>query len=191
VRAVLRTIEDPTEILVLDNDGVADAFVTPGRHGRIIVTSGLMNALTAREREALIAHERSHLDHRHTRWLQAMHGAAAAAPWLRRTCRAIDHAVERWADEDAATVVGDRRLVARTLARASLLKKHGSENARLIAVAATGGDVPARVRALLAPPSTRGRGAALVLILFVVGAALIVVVMQRNADALFDSAQIR
>ena len=46
--------------------------------------------------------------------------AAAINPTLRPTARALRHTVERWADEDAADAVADRRTVARALARAAL-----------------------------------------------------------------------
>src|SRR5713101_857029 len=37
--------------------------------------------------------------------------------------RAVEYTVERWADERAATVVGDRRLVAQAIGRAALAAK--------------------------------------------------------------------
>lgn len=65
--------------------------------------------------------------------------------------RAVRRSVERWADEDAARAVGDRTLTACTVARVAVLVK-----ARTVdGVAATGGDVPDRVRALLAAPPRR------------------------------------
>jgi Zn-dependent protease with chaperone function len=187
VRAAVRLHTGPGDVIVVDDER-PDAFATPGRHGRIVVTSGLMNALTPPEQRVILAHERSHLRHRHSSWLAVMHAVTGANPLLRRTAHAIGRAVERWADEDAAAAVGDRRLVAHTLARASLLRKHGTA-AVWGTLAATGGDVPARVRALLAPPSTRGRVATVVLLFILLGAAVTAVMMQRTADALFDAAQ--
>ncbi|MFE4869895.1 hypothetical protein [Streptomyces sp. NPDC056682] len=54
-----------------------------------------------------------------------------------------------WADEEAGTLVGLRPLVARTVARAALAAKRAPRHS----LAATGGPVPQRVRALLAPPT--------------------------------------
>lgn len=189
VRALVpaRTAEN---LLTLD-DQRADAFATPGPHGRIVVTTGLIAALAPDEQAALIAHERSHLRHCHAWWQFAMLASAAANPLLRRTRRAADHAIERWADEDAAFEVGDRRLVATTLARVALLKKHGAPKPEPVGTAATGGDVPARVQALLKPPRMSVPTAAVVLVLLNLGALATIAIMQRNADALFDYAQIR
>jgi Zn-dependent protease with chaperone function len=135
-------------LVVLETDR-PDAFATPGAAGRIVVTTGLLRALSAAERRALIAHEASHLAHRHAWWLLATDVAAAANPMLLPTASAIEHAVERWADEDAAREVTDRRLVARTLARTALLIRAAAPAGLTLA---TGGSVPCRVRALLEPP---------------------------------------
>lgn len=58
-------------------------------------------------------------------------------------------AIERWADEDAARYLGDRRLVARGVARAAL----AAAPRQVGFLSATGGNVPARVLALTAPKS--------------------------------------
>jgi hypothetical protein len=149
VRHACGPLGEPGSLVVLDDDR-PDAFATPGAGGQIVVTTGLLRALTAAERRALIAHEKAHLTHRHAWWLLATEIAAAANPLLRPTASAIEHAVERWADEDAAREVTDRRLVARTLARTALLTRAATTPAT--GLAAAGGDVPCRVRALLAPP---------------------------------------
>jgi Zn-dependent protease with chaperone function len=177
--------------VVLLDDERPDAFTTPGRRGRIVVTSGLMNALTPPQRAALIAHERSHLRHRHAFWVLAIDLASAVNPLLRSTAQAMTHAVERWADEDAAVAVDDRTLVARTVALASLLHKHGAAYVTNMMLAATGGDTPARVRALLGGRPRRNGLAAAALVLMVVAAGVAVVGMQRSADALFDASHAR
>ena len=46
-----------------------------------------------------------------------------ANPLLRPAARAVEYTVERWADERAATAVGDRRLVAHAIGRAALAAK--------------------------------------------------------------------
>lgn len=88
--------------LVIVDDQRPDAFTTPQPAGRIVVTTGLLRALTSDERRVLLAHETSHLLHRHAWWLLAADLAAAANPLLRPTAAAIARATERWADEDAA-----------------------------------------------------------------------------------------
>src|SRR5262245_1038386 len=106
--------------LLVVNSERAAAFATPAAGGRIVVTTGLLKALSANERRALLAHEASHLSHGHVWWVLAADLAAAANPLLRRAARHVNHTVERWADEDAAREVGDRQVVARALARAAL-----------------------------------------------------------------------
>jgi beta-lactamase regulating signal transducer with metallopeptidase domain len=157
--AVHRTCRDLTVVggLVVLDDERPDAFTTAQPAGRVIVTTGLLRTLTPQERRVLLAHESSHLTHHHAWWNLAADLSAAVNPLLRPTARAIATAVERWADEDAARTVGDRRLVAATLVHVAQLQSHsaGSTVAVTAGPAATGGDVVARVRALLAPPPPR------------------------------------
>ncbi|MET8445977.1 M48 family metalloprotease [Streptomyces sp. NPDC005209] len=108
-----------TELIVAASD-VARAFAIPGRPGRILVTSAMLGALRPAERRILLAHERAHLAHRHGLLVTAAALAAAANPLLVPVRRTVAFLVERWADEQAATAVGDRAATARTLARAAL-----------------------------------------------------------------------
>lgn len=113
----------------------------------------------------LLAHEASHLRHRHHRLRILASLAAAADPLLAPLPAAIHHLTERWADEDAATAIADRRLTARTLARTALASQH----ARRSAPAGEGtlcfhrDDVPGRVRALLADAPARRPAASAIL----------------------------
>jgi len=184
VRQSCRHVGEPGSLVVLDNDR-PDAFATPGARGRIVVTTGLLRALTADERRALLAHEASHLRHRHAWWLLAAELAVAANPMLSSTVRAIGHAVERWADEDAARAVTDRRLVARTLARTALLIRAAAPSQ---ALPATGGDVPGRVRALLEPPPRPRVVPLAVLAALLVATTLAAGTVQRRGDELLDQA---
>ncbi|SCE94331.1 M56 family metallopeptidase [Micromonospora mirobrigensis] len=175
---------EPGALVVLDTDR-PDAFTTPEATGRIVVTRGMLRALPADERRALLAHEGSHLAHRHAWWVTVIDLVAATNPTLGTTARSLRNAVERWADEDAAARLGDRRVVARALARAALAR-HRHDAGPL--PAATGGDVPDRVRALLDPPATR-RGPALavlavVLTLVTLGSATV----QHQGERLFERA---
>lgn len=142
----------PGSLVILDSD-VPDAFTTPGATGRIVVTRGMLRALSADEQAALLAQERSHLVHRHAWWALATDAAAAAIPLLSHTSRAIRLAMERWADEDAAQVLADRHVVARAIARAALARNAHHRTTRLV-TAATDGDVATRIRALLTPPAS-------------------------------------
>ncbi|GHD88154.1 M56 family metallopeptidase [Streptomyces naganishii] len=147
-----------TTVVVLP-DPEPYAYALPGaRGGRIVVTTALLSGLAPAERRALFAHERAHLAARHHRHLLAVHLAARANPFLRPLRSAVLYTAERWADEDAARAVGDRRVVARAIGRAALLSAPAPAPARTLAALAATGPVPRRVAALLAPaPAARDR----------------------------------
>ncbi|GAA3584783.1 M56 family metallopeptidase [Kribbella ginsengisoli] len=96
------------------------AVAVPGRPGHVLVTSGMLRLLDDRERGVMLAHERSHLLRHHHRLVAITGSAAAMNPLLARVPALVAFLVERWADEDAAARTGDRQLVARTVAKASL-----------------------------------------------------------------------
>jgi Zn-dependent protease with chaperone function len=150
----------PSALSVLADD-LPDAYAVPGRAGFVVVTTGMLRMLNAREREALLAHERAHLTGRHHWFTLVMNVAATLHPALIALCAPLRYQLERWADESAADAVGDRRLVARTVARAALMRSRaGRENEprRGVLSSATTGPVPRRVAALLAdPPVQRSR----------------------------------
>jgi Zn-dependent protease with chaperone function len=187
--AVYRDYHDlaPNGPLVVLDSSAVDAFATPAPWGRIVVTAGLWRALSADERRVVLAHEGSHLAHRHSWWTLAADLAAAVNPLLRPASATIRHAVERWADEDAATRVADRALVARTIARTALLQ-HDQANGPGLAAAATGGDVPQRVRALLEPPPQRRPFALITLCAVLAVTAATTLAVERTSDHLFDHA---
>ncbi|WP_432037902.1 M56 family metallopeptidase [Streptomyces cucumeris] len=123
--------------------------------GRVVVSKAMLACLDTRERRALIAHERAHLVARHHRHLLAAQLAARANPLLLPLRDAVAYSAERWADEDAALAVGDRRVVARAVGKAALVSI-GEPPATLLGFAAPG-PVPRRVAALLGPvPPERG-----------------------------------
>jgi Zn-dependent protease with chaperone function len=173
-------------IVVVESDHL-DAYTLPGLRGQTVVTTGMLAALDKPGWRVLLAHEQSHRRHRHTWWIIAADLAAAINPVLRPTARAIRHATERWADEDAAGII-DRRLVATTVAQVALLRTETLVAAARVA-AATGGEIPQRVRALLRPaPRTRAShvGMVAVLTLAVLAGAFGV---QRTGETLFEQAK--
>ena len=153
--ATCRRLGPDANGLVVTDDSVPDAYAVQGLRGRIVVSRAMLSGLTAEERRVLLAHEASHLRHRHHVYLQLTQLAAAANPALRQVTEAVHAAVERWADEDAAAEVGDRPLAARALARASLLRHHSpTAPARprpASALAAVTSGVVSRTQALLRP----------------------------------------
>ncbi|MDQ0777183.1 Zn-dependent protease with chaperone function [Streptomyces aurantiacus] len=130
-----------------------DAYALPGRPHRIVVTTAMLRSLGPDEREALFAHERAHNQGGHHYFLAAAELAAHCHPALRPVRAAIRLAAERAADEAAATAMGDRRLLARAIARAALASQAARSTRPDFAPAATAGPVPRRVAALLAAPA--------------------------------------
>lgn len=149
----------PAGPLAVLPDRVPYAYALPGGwregSGRIVVSTAMLSRLERVERRALLAHEQAHLTHRHHRFLLVVRLAARANPFLLPLCRTVAYAVERWADEEAAGVVGSRRATARAIGKAAL-DSRGAPVATLAGLAAPG-PVPRRVAALLAPAPVEGR----------------------------------
>jgi hypothetical protein len=172
------------ELVVLPS-GPAQAAAVPGRPGRVVVAESLLAALSSGERRALLAHERAHLAHGHHWHRGAVALAAAANPLLRPLRASIVYSTERWADEDAAAAVGERRDVATALARVALLSQ-GSAAAARLALAAQA--VPARVTALLGgPPRPRPLLVAALAVIPLVGIVAVADLLEQT-DRLFDLA---
>jgi Zn-dependent protease with chaperone function len=147
---------------VVTGDQFASAYALPGRPGRIVMTAGMLEALDDTGRAVLLAHERAHLARFHHRYTAAVRLAAAANPMLRPAAQAVEYTVERWADEEAAAVIGDRRLVAQAIGRAARAATPRRPAAAMVGVlgavflaghpnAPTAGPIPRRVAAMLAP----------------------------------------
>ncbi len=133
---------------VVDLDGSV-AYLVPGPFGHVAVSTGLLRLLSAQERRALFEHERAHLRLRRSRYLRWGGLSAAAVPLLRPVGEEVRRAAERWADEIAADVVGDRGVVASAIAQAA------SASAPDRGVGFDDSDVVGRVQALLAPRLSR------------------------------------
>jgi Zn-dependent protease with chaperone function len=128
-------------------DSVTPYAVTlPGRAGQIIVSTALLDGLDESERRVVIAHERAHARYRHDRYVLVAALCAAALPPLRTLSNRVTYSIERWADEAAAAVCGDRRLVAVTLGKVALHR----QPATVSGFAGLG--VASRMGALLEPP---------------------------------------
>lgn len=171
-----------TPVIVVDDR--PDAFALPGvRGGQIVVTSAMRDALDSDEMRVLLAHEASHLRHKHHLYIALADLAVAANPFVRRVRRVVRLTAERWADEDAARTIGDRHLTARAVARAALASSHSQCRARPgAALAMTHSAVRQRAQALLAPaPRTRPEILALVLVAVILTSASSLTLAHRTA----------
>jgi Zn-dependent protease with chaperone function len=130
-------------LVVIDTDEPI-AYARCGRHPQVVVSHGLLRRLDHRQRLCVLAHERAHLDGHHQLLTTATDVAAVLVPPLRVLHRATVAATERAADEAAAAIMGDRALVASTIAVASLARHDWLP-------AAGGGAVLDRCHALLQP----------------------------------------
>lgn len=144
---------DGSELMVLRDDRPL-AHALPGRPGRIVVSTTMLASLAPAERRALLAHERAHLTEAHHLFVAVIDVLAAANPLLRPLTGTIRYTTERWADEVAASHVGDRSVVARAVGKAALAGKALGNAVPGIALAATAGPIPRRVAALLVPAPT-------------------------------------
>ena len=186
-------------VVVLDG-AVPDAYAVPGVPGRIVVSTAMLDALDERERRVLLAHERAHLAGRHHVFVALAHVAAASNPLLRPVAAAVRYSTERWADEQAARTVGDRRLVARTIGKAALLGRHDhAAPAATLPIAGLAkdlsarprrlGPIPRRVAALLVAPHRYRRALAVVVMAVLVLATLSSVDTALDLHTLFELAE--
>jgi beta-lactamase regulating signal transducer with metallopeptidase domain len=175
--------------LVVVPDGPPAAYAVPGLSGRIVVTTAMLRVLSAGERRALLAHEAAHLRHRHHAYVQLSELAAAANPLLRPTAAAVRVAVERWADDVAALHTGDRRLVARTLARAGLAGAGAPTAAPRAALAAADTEIQQRVHSLLNPARRRRQSTAMLVVAMTLGCGLSALVVGVGVHGVFEVAQ--
>jgi hypothetical protein len=136
----------PASLVVIPDENPT-AFAVPGWPGRIVASTGLLQSLNAAGRQAVLAHEQAHLDRRHDLHLAAGALAVAANPLLKRVPGALRLATERAADETAAAMVGDRRLVAATIGWAATAGNRLTAT-ELAILRVAGSDVTARVGAL-------------------------------------------
>jgi len=146
---------DADDELVVLADPQPQAFTVPGHPGRIVVSEGMLRALSPAHRRVLLAHEREHLNGRHSSLLAVVSTAAAINPVLVPVSRVVGFLCERSADEAAARAVGDRRLAAQALAVAALAAASPAPPVAPMASAFHRHAVRRRVVALQAPAPSR------------------------------------
>jgi hypothetical protein len=174
------------ELVVVD-DTQHHAYAVPGRPGRIVVSSGLLRALTAPQRRGVLAHERAHLHQHHHIHHTAAQLAAAANPLSFGLPRAVALASERWADESASRVC-TRADLARALVTAAARASSGSTpSTAVLAVAET--EVVARVEALTRPARPLEVPTLVLLLALLAVIALSTLHAAADVDRAFDLAQ--
>jgi Zn-dependent protease with chaperone function len=92
------------QLVVLPSEELV-AFSTAGRPGQVVMSRGLITALSDDELAAVLRHEVAHVRHRHQRYLllaRVVERSLGLLPMVRRGVTALRCAVERWADEAAA-----------------------------------------------------------------------------------------
>lgn len=133
------------------------AYCIPGRHGRIVVTTGAQAALGQQELTVVMAHEQAHLRGRHHLVLLWARATCAALPLgLFRTAeRETAELVEMLADDTVRTAAARRSLATAVLALGT------AHPAGALGAELRPGTCLRRVRRLVGPPrklSVRSRG---------------------------------
>jgi len=119
---IVRASGDLDDVCVLDHP-VPVVYCIPSRTRPIVVSSGALDQLERTELQAVLAHERAHLRHRHHVFLAVVDALAAALAWLPTFRDARHHLpllLEMTADETAARRWG-RETVAMALRKLAIL----------------------------------------------------------------------
>ena len=114
--AVVAARDAATGALVLPHD-TPTVYCLPGRGGVVVFTSAAVELLDARQQQAVLAHERAHLDGRHDAVLVIAAVLRAAFPFVLTFSLAqaqIQRLIEMRAD-DAAAGTSERQLLASAL----------------------------------------------------------------------------
>lgn len=115
--------DDESGVVVLDVP-IAAAFCVPGRGGRIVVTRGARDRLTATELEGVLTHETAHLQGRHSLAValsQVLARAFPRVPLFQAATQETRKLIELLADDVAAQRV-DRVSVASAIVRLAEMK---------------------------------------------------------------------
>lgn len=148
-------------IVILECEEPA-VYCLPGRHRRTVVTTAALRALEGDQLEAVLAHERAHLDERHDLVLALATALATAFSGLRLfryAAAETTRLVELRADDVAAARTDRLTVAGALLAITATGTRHVAPTA---ALAAGGNGAAARVRRLIPPrnPLSRARAAA-------------------------------
>ncbi len=119
LRRIVRLVGDRTdhscagEVRIIDHPGIA-AYCIPGGRGDVVISAGVIDALSATELAAVVAHEEAHIRQRHDLVLFPFAVLARLLPWSRLATgahRQLELLVEMCADDYAAAKRGRDELV--------------------------------------------------------------------------------
>lgn len=152
--------------------------------GRIVVSTGLLAVLDDEEREAVLAHEQAHLRQQHTVLCALANLSIAANPVLRPIASDLHLALERSADEMAASMT-NREALASGVAKAALYS-HGALRTSAMSFALHRHAVAERVAALLDEPARRTRPAWL-LVALAAGSVIAITLALHDTERFFEA----
>jgi Zn-dependent protease with chaperone function len=135
----------------------------------IVVSTGLLDAVTREQLGAVLAHERAHATRNDTMF-RLLARAATAFIWpsaRRRVLQAIEIAAEQSCDEAAARAIGDRLTMAEVILKVERLLQPLPRGLDPLAIAFGGTAVELRVTALLESPRAEHRSMAVGLLALV------------------------
>ncbi|MGV0594911.1 M56 family metallopeptidase [Mycolicibacterium porcinum] len=119
----VRMVGRPTaqrDVFIVDTDECT-AYCVAGAPPAIVVTTGAIAALGGDELQAVLAHERAHLDGHHLKIVTFLRGLAMVFPWVRLMTRAatdVGRLLEMCADDAAVRRHGQHSLLAGLMALA-------------------------------------------------------------------------
>jgi beta-lactamase regulating signal transducer with metallopeptidase domain len=160
------------------------AYALPG--GVFVVSASLLRALTTLERKVLFAHEAAHCRHKHHYWRAVADICGCMNPFLRPVASTVHALTERWADEEAARSVGDRRATAAALVRTAELTRTWTTQPAMLALG--GGNVADRVEALMADPPRTSYWRVAVLATLLAVVVVTAHIAGASLDSIFDAA---
>ena len=145
-----------------------------GPPAQVVISRGLVAALSDSELAGVVGHERAHLNHRHQRLLRlgaAIEGSLGFLPWAQSSASALRTVLERWADEEAA----GRGAPQRAALRAALLRVADVQLRPGVAGISRPVSLVERLNALGAAPEAPGLGRRV--FMYLPGAALAALVV--------------
>lgn len=110
--------EHPGVVVVDSDEPLAMAVRRDGEF--VIMSEGMIRLLDDRQTDAVIRHERAHLENGHHRYLVAisvLRHCLGRLPWVSESLDVVSLGLERWADEDAVRGPEDRHTIAQALLR--------------------------------------------------------------------------